>query len=221
MPFIAVGSTSTKRSSMTKLYRLFRGCRGRTYGRDVGSRDHVSLRPRGTRGRCRSRGLVEESGEERAGRRPVDPRHYVRDGARSGEEYSGSARMAHESGQSRGPTRHRHASEDRGRLETIDVDVSGCPEETTLARLLQDIGMNLMMVNHGWWCAQFAEPYVSEKVSWAIRYHQALRSYPALRLGTSTQRYTAVSSGKTTCLRRTSRRRTPMRGITPGTWKRA
>src|SRR5918996_3136587 len=26
----------------------------------------------------------------------------------------------------------------------------GCPEETILACLLHDIGMNLMMVNHGW-----------------------------------------------------------------------
>lgn len=53
----------------------------------------------------------------------------------------------------------------------------GCSEETILACLLHDIGMNLMMVNHGWWSAQLVEPYVSEKVSWAIRYHQALRFY--------------------------------------------
>ena len=59
----------------------------------------------------------------------------------------------------------------------------GCPEETILACLLHDIGMNLMMVNHGWWSAQLVEPYVAEKVSWAIRYHQALRFYPDPSVG--------------------------------------
>ncbi len=59
----------------------------------------------------------------------------------------------------------------------------GCPEETVLACLLHDIGMNIMMVNHGWWSAQLVEPYVSEKVSWAIRYHQALRFYPDSSVG--------------------------------------
>ena len=32
-----------------------------------------------------------------------------------------------------------------------------------------------MRVDHGWWGAQLHEPYVPEKVSFAIRYHQALR----------------------------------------------
>lgn len=59
----------------------------------------------------------------------------------------------------------------------------GCPEETILACLLHDIGMNIMMVNHGWWSAQLVEPYVSKKVSWAIRYHQALRFYPDPSVG--------------------------------------
>ena len=59
----------------------------------------------------------------------------------------------------------------------------GCPEDTILACLLHDIGMNLMMVNHGWWSAQLVEPYVSEKVTWAIRYHQALRFYPDPAVG--------------------------------------
>ena len=35
-----------------------------------------------------------------------------------------------------------------------------------------------MKVDHGWWGAQMFEPYVPEKVSLAIRYHQALRFYP-------------------------------------------
>jgi hypothetical protein len=36
----------------------------------------------------------------------------------------------------------------------------------------------MIKVDHGWWGAQMIEPYVSEKVSWAIRHHQALRFYP-------------------------------------------
>ena len=59
----------------------------------------------------------------------------------------------------------------------------GHPEETILACLLHDIGLNLMMVDHGWWGAQLVEPYVPEKVSWAIRYHQALRFYPDPSVG--------------------------------------
>ena len=38
-------------------------------------------------------------------------------------------------------------------------------------------------MDHGWWGAQLVEPYVSEKVSWAIRYHQCLRFYPDLSVG--------------------------------------
>ena len=36
----------------------------------------------------------------------------------------------------------------------------------------------LMKPDHGWWGAQMIEPYVSEKVAFAIRYHQTLRFYP-------------------------------------------
>jgi hypothetical protein len=54
---------------------------------------------------------------------------------------------------------------------------NGCPEETILACLLHDLAINLVAVDHGWWGAQFVEPYVPEKVSWAIRYHQALRFF--------------------------------------------
>ena len=55
---------------------------------------------------------------------------------------------------------------------------TGMTEETILACLLHDVVLNLIKVDHGWWGAQMLEPYVSEKVSWAIRYHQALRFYP-------------------------------------------
>ena len=52
------------------------------------------------------------------------------------------------------------------------------PEETILACLLHDLVLNLIKVDHGWWGAQLMEPYVSEEISWSIRYHAALRFYP-------------------------------------------
>lgn len=55
---------------------------------------------------------------------------------------------------------------------------AGVDEETVLACLLHDIGLGVARPDHGWWGAQLVEPYVSERVSWAIRYHQALRFYP-------------------------------------------
>src|SRR5882724_3237965 len=58
-----------------------------------------------------------------------------------------------------------------------DAAKKGEPEETVLACLLHDYVLNLMKPDHGWWSAQMMEPYVSEKVSWAIRHHQALRFY--------------------------------------------
>jgi hypothetical protein len=60
---------------------------------------------------------------------------------------------------------------------------SGQKEETILACLLHDIGMWLMRPDHGWWSAQLIEPYVSEKVAWAVRHHQALRFYPDPSVG--------------------------------------
>ena len=53
----------------------------------------------------------------------------------------------------------------------------GLPEETVLACLLHDIGGYLMKADHGYWGAQLIEPYVSEKVSFAVRQHQALRFF--------------------------------------------
>ena len=60
---------------------------------------------------------------------------------------------------------------------------AGCDEETVLACLLHDIGLGVNRADHGWWGAQLVEPYVSERVSWAIRYHQALRYYPDAEVG--------------------------------------
>jgi hypothetical protein len=54
---------------------------------------------------------------------------------------------------------------------------SGQSEEIIFACLLHDTVQALIKVDHGWWGAQMYEPYVSEKVAFAIRYHQALRFY--------------------------------------------
>ena len=54
----------------------------------------------------------------------------------------------------------------------------GCPEETILGCLLHDLGNYIMRCDHGYWAAQMIEPYVSEKVAFAVRYHQALRFFP-------------------------------------------
>ena len=60
---------------------------------------------------------------------------------------------------------------------------TGMPEETVLACLLHDTVLGLIKPDHGWWGAQLYEPYVSEKVSWGIRYHQALRFFPDPSVG--------------------------------------
>jgi hypothetical protein len=54
----------------------------------------------------------------------------------------------------------------------------GTSEEVILACLLHDAGQALMKTDHGWWGAQIIEPYVSERVAFAVKYHQALRFYP-------------------------------------------
>ncbi|MBZ5695631.1 MAG: hypothetical protein LAN36_09750 [Acidobacteriia bacterium] len=54
---------------------------------------------------------------------------------------------------------------------------NGMSEEIVLACLLHDVVQEIIRTDHGWWGAQLFEPYVSEKVAFAIRYHQALRYY--------------------------------------------
>lgn len=65
----------------------------------------------------------------------------------------------------------------------------GADEEIVLACLLHDVVQEIMCAEHGYWGAQMLEPYVSERVAFAVRYHQALRffadseagyEYPAL-----------------------------------------
>jgi hypothetical protein len=60
---------------------------------------------------------------------------------------------------------------------------TGMPEEIIFACLLHDVVQSMMKSDHGWWGAQLFEPYVSEKVTFAIRYHAALRFYPDPSVG--------------------------------------
>lgn len=69
-------------------------------------------------------------------------------------------------------------------LQSADKALTaGYPEEIALACLLHDLGQALMKADHGWWAAQLFEPYVPEQVTFAIRYHQALRFYPDASVG--------------------------------------
>jgi hypothetical protein len=54
---------------------------------------------------------------------------------------------------------------------------TGMTEEVILACLLHDTVHAMIKTDHGYWGAQLYAPYVPEKVSFAIRYHQALRFY--------------------------------------------
>lgn len=60
---------------------------------------------------------------------------------------------------------------------------NGLSEEVILACLLHDTAAELMRTDHGWWGGQLYEPYVPEKVAFAIRYHQTLRFYPDKEFG--------------------------------------
>jgi hypothetical protein len=61
---------------------------------------------------------------------------------------------------------------------------AGMDDETVLACLLHDISViGLIGTDHGYWAAQMLEPYVPERVSWAIRYHQALRFFADPAMG--------------------------------------
>jgi HD domain len=54
---------------------------------------------------------------------------------------------------------------------------TGMTDEIVFACLCHDLVHALIKVDHGWWGAQMFEPYASENVTFAIRYHQALRFY--------------------------------------------
>lgn len=54
---------------------------------------------------------------------------------------------------------------------------TGMSEEVIIACLLHDVVQQIIKVDHGWWGAEMFAPYLSEKATFAIRYHQALRFY--------------------------------------------
>jgi hypothetical protein len=61
---------------------------------------------------------------------------------------------------------------------------AGIDEKLVLACLLHDIAnAGLVGSDHGYWGAQLIAPYVEEEVSWAVRYHQALRFFPDESVG--------------------------------------
>ena len=61
---------------------------------------------------------------------------------------------------------------------------NGLPEKLVLACLLHDIAVVCFIrTDHGYYGAQLVEPYIDEEAAWAIRYHQALRFYPAPEVG--------------------------------------
>ena len=60
---------------------------------------------------------------------------------------------------------------------------TGMSEEVILACLLHDVVQSLIKPDHGWWGAQLFEPYVPEKTTFAIRYHQTLRFYADSQAG--------------------------------------
>ena len=73
----------------------------------------------------------------------------------------------------------RHVLQSAARAQEV-----GMPERTIMACLLHDISVsNLVRPDHGYWCAQMIEPYVDERISWGIRYHQALRFFPDPAVG--------------------------------------
>ena len=54
----------------------------------------------------------------------------------------------------------------------------GQPEKIVLACLLHDIAnVGLIRGDHGYWGAQLIAPYVDDEITFAVKYHQALRYY--------------------------------------------
>ena len=51
-------------------------------------------------------------------------------------------------------------------------------EDIVFACLVHDLVLSLVRAEHGFWSAQLFEPYVSEKVTFAIRHHATLRFFP-------------------------------------------
>ena len=60
----------------------------------------------------------------------------------------------------------------------------GEDDKIVMAIMLHDISNAcLIRVDHGYWGAQLIAPYVSEEITWAVKYHQALRFYADEEVG--------------------------------------
>lgn len=60
---------------------------------------------------------------------------------------------------------------------------NGASEDAVFACLIHDTGMVLNRPDHGFWAEALYRPYVSDKVAFALRYHQSLRFFPAPEYG--------------------------------------
>jgi hypothetical protein len=60
---------------------------------------------------------------------------------------------------------------------------NGMDEEIQFACLIHDHPQNLMRVDHGHWGGQLYQPYVSERVHFAVKHHAALRFFPDEKAG--------------------------------------
>ncbi len=79
---------------------------------------------------------------------------------------------------------HRFGATARHVLQSATHAVeTGQPERTVFACLIHDVTQGLMRVDHGYWGAQLFAPYVDERVSWAVKYHQPLRFFPDESVG--------------------------------------
>ena len=69
-------------------------------------------------------------------------------------------------------------------LQSADkAQKAGMPEDVIFACLIHDVVHALMKTDHGWWGAQLFEPYIAPKVTFGLRYHQALRFFPDHKAG--------------------------------------
>lgn len=64
----------------------------------------------------------------------------------------------------------------QARIRNMDEDI-------VFACLIHDLSLSLMRAEHGFWSAQMFEPYVSSKVTFAIRHHATLRFFPDKDVG--------------------------------------
>src|SRR4030095_5118640 len=78
---------------------------------------------------------------------------------------------------------------------------TGMTEEIILACLLHDTVHALIKTDHGYWGAQLYAPYVPEKVSFAIRSHQAIRPVSTGVRGNSRHRFPKRSVSKSDTIR--------------------